>query len=152
VYDAQLEEQQYQARLLHLESGWEAYSGKPLSPFLGTDPVLGTGPDSRAVFVDESRCIGCKQCSHLAPDTFAMEDEWGRSRVKAQWADTEEDIANAILSCPVDCIHFVRKADLPDLEFVMRNAKRVNVASMMNGGRTPDDPFQLAMQFRSLFR
>eukprot|EP00667_Euglena_gracilis_P010658 EG_transcript_10852 len=150
IYDAQLEEMAYQERLLHLgATGFEGYTGKPYSPFYGSDPVLGSGDDSRAVFVDESRCIGCRQCNHLSPSTFGMEDVWGRARCKAQWADTEENINNAILSCPVDCIHFVRKGDLADLEFVMRNAKRATVASMMAGGATGDDPFMLAAMFRA---
>lgn len=50
--------------------------------------------------------IGCKNCNHCAANTFRMEEEYGRARVFAQWADTEEDIQTAIDSCPVDCIHW----------------------------------------------
>lgn len=36
--------------------------------------------------------------------------------------------------CPVSCIHWVDKADLPALEYVMRNrTSRPNVAVMMSG-------------------
>ena len=28
--------------------------------------------ETRAVFVDESACIGCRQCTGICPDTFAM--------------------------------------------------------------------------------
>uniref|UniRef100_A0A7S4FX57 J domain-containing protein n=1 Tax=Eutreptiella gymnastica TaxID=73025 RepID=A0A7S4FX57_9EUGL len=149
AYDAQLEEQEYQARLLGLEEGMEEYTGQPLSEFAGPDPVMGTGPQSRAVFVDESACIGCWKCSSLAPNTFSMEEPWGRARCNKQWADSEDDIDAAIMSCPVDCIHWVEKRDLADLEFVMQSAKRANIASMMAGGVSGQDPFMLAAQFRS---
>jgi ferredoxin len=55
---------------------------------------------------DELSCIGCKQCVWLAPATFRIEPEWGRSRVFAQWCDTEEAKDTAIDSCPVSCIHW----------------------------------------------
>jgi ferredoxin len=74
--------------------------------------------ESRAIFVDEQSCIGCKNCMWCAPATFRIEDDFGRSRAYAQWADTEDDIDTAVLSCPVDCIHWVDKAELPALEHV----------------------------------
>lgn len=74
--------------------------------------------ESRAVFVDESTCIGCKNCVWCAPATFRMEDEHGRSRVFGQWLNNEEDIQTAIDSCPVDCIHWVDRSELPALEYV----------------------------------
>ncbi len=43
-------------------------------------------------------------------------------------------------SCPVDCIHWVKRADLPALEYVMQNrVSRTNVGIMMGGqGRVGD--------------
>ena len=41
---------------------------------------------------DECACIGCKQCVYIAQGTFRMEPAHGRSRVFAQWVDTEDDI------------------------------------------------------------
>lgn len=35
-------------------------------------------------------------CVWCAPATFRMEDEYGRSRVFAQWSNTEDDIEAAI--------------------------------------------------------
>lgn len=85
--------------------------------------------EDRAVFVDEVACIGCKQCIYIAAATFRMEAEHGRSRVFAQWADTEADIKAAIDSCPVSCIHWVKRSQLPALEHVTRNiCERVNVS------------------------
>ena len=41
---------------------------------------------------DEGACIGCKQCVWLASGTFRMEPDYGRSRVYAQWANTEAEL------------------------------------------------------------
>jgi len=42
------------------------FTDRPVSAWSGA-------PDEqRAVFVDESVCIGCRNCTHAAPDTFAM--------------------------------------------------------------------------------
>lgn len=38
-----------------------------------------------------------------------------------QWIDKEDDIQAAIEACPVSCIHWVTKDDLPALEFVTQN-------------------------------
>eukprot|EP00958_Prasinococcus_capsulatus_P029455 scaffold7446_cov403-Prasinococcus_capsulatus_cf.AAC.12 len=101
----------------------------------------------RAVFVDENTCIGCRNCEHCAERTFFIEEEFGRARVYQQWADNAKDIDIAIESCPVDCIHYVSAADLPVLEYVMKTARRTNVAvSMM--GFAGEDPFDLANTFR----
>ena len=71
---------------------FKPYTGQPLSKFVGSDP----SGERRAVFVNESACIGCRQCNHSAPKTFMMEDDWGRARAFAQWDDSEEDINIAI--------------------------------------------------------
>jgi NAD-dependent dihydropyrimidine dehydrogenase PreA subunit len=64
-------------------------SGKTLSKWMpGISPKRAKNEDpneSRAVFVDEFTCIGCKQCVWQAPATFRIEPEHGRSRVFAQW-------------------------------------------------------------------
>jgi ferredoxin len=112
------------------ESALRPYTGESFSEWRGTDP-RGEG---RAAFVDEGTCIGCKNCTHCAGAVFAMEEDWGRARVVAQWADSEFDIQSAIDSCPVDCIHWVGQRSLPVLEFVMQSAKRVGVASAAGGG------------------
>ncbi|GFH17228.1 uncharacterized protein HaLaN_13814 [Haematococcus lacustris] len=84
-------------------------TGKPLSKWMPElRPAMAKHKDpheSRAVFVDEFSCIGCKQCVWHASATFRMEPEHGRSRVFAQWLDDEEHLQDAIDSCPVSCIH-----------------------------------------------
>lgn len=105
--------------------------------------------ETRAVFVDEFTCIGCKQCVWAAPATFRMDDEHGRSRVYAQWLNDEDDIECAIASCPVDCIHWVQREQLPYLEHVTRVADKVSVGIKQSGqGReTISDPFDAAYAY-----
>lgn len=53
--------------------------------------------------------------SHAPPPTAA------RHSPPVQWIDKEDDIQAAIEACPVSCIHWVTKDDLPALEFVTQN-------------------------------
>ena len=128
-------------------AGMRPYTGDSFSAWHGSDP-LGGGWDQRSVFVDEVTCIGCRNCTHCAGKTFALEDDWGRARVFAQWADSERDIQTAIDSCPVNCIHWIPKRSLPVLEYVMQFPQRVSVASMAtNSGVRSQSPFDLADTF-----
>lgn len=131
----------------------EEYTGLPLSKWMPTiAPRMAKNEDpgeTRAVFVDEFTCIGCKQCVWCASATFRMEPDHGRSRVYAQWLDNEEKIQASIDSCPVSCIHWVEKADLPALEYVMQKkmTQRVNVAVMMGGQGGQMDVFSSTATF-----
>jgi len=73
----------------------------------------GAGPEeeTRAVFVDEATCIGCKLCALNAPNTFEMVDDFaaGRARCTRQWGDDELTTQIAIEMCPVDCIYWVKR-------------------------------------------
>lgn len=77
------------------------------------DPVIDR---DRMVFVDEATCIGCTNCACIASQTFLMDDEFGRARVFQQDGDTDETIAEAVATCPVDCIHYVPWDELVNLE------------------------------------
>ncbi|KAK1686583.1 hypothetical protein QYE76_047431 [Lolium multiflorum] len=82
-------------------SEFQGYTGRPLySSWRGAEA------ESRAVFVDEVACVGCLKCALHAGRTFAIESVHGRARVVAQWADPEDRIADAIQTCPVDCISY----------------------------------------------
>ena len=135
----------YDLMLARLDDG---YTGKPLSRW--TKRHLQEG-ERRAVYVDEPACIGCKQCVWAAAATFRMEDEYGRSRVFAQWLNSQDDIQCAIDSCPVDCIYWVDKDELPALEFVTRRMQKSSVGISMGqgegGGQRGQDPFQAAAAF-----
>jgi ferredoxin len=144
----------YNARLeAALSAASDDFSGKPLSKWIPElKPKFARNEDpaeTRAVFVDEISCIGCKQCVWHAPATFRIEPEHGRSRVYAQWLETEPQLQSAIDSCPVSCIHWVERADLPALEHVMQNVltERVNVGVMMAGQGRVADVFSATASF-----
>ena len=80
----------------------------------GFEPVLGGQLVGKAVWVDESRCIGCKYCVHVASNTFIVDEFHGRSRAIRQDGDSEDVIQEAIETCPVDCIHWVKFEELND--------------------------------------
>ena len=82
----------------------------------GYEPVLGGKLTEKAVWVDESTCIGCKYCVHVASNTFIVDEDYGRSRAIRQDGDNLETLQEAIDTCPVDCIHWVRFEDLKELE------------------------------------
>lgn len=72
---------------------------------------------------------------------------YGRSYVFAQWTNTEDDIQAACDSCPVSCIHWVDKEELPVLEHVMAKLERTNVGIMMAGQGSTGDPFEASRTF-----
>ncbi len=81
----------------------------------GNEPRLGGALREKAVWVDESACIGCRYCAHVATNTFAIEKNLGRSRAIRQDGDSTNLIQEAIETCPVDCIHWVLFEDLNKL-------------------------------------
>ena len=139
MYDAELSVQR--------EDDEDEFTGLPYSKWTTKKASPG---ETRAVFVDEFTCIGCKQCVWAAPATFRMDDDYGRSRVFAQWLNTEEEIDCAIASCPVDCIHWVQKEQLPYLEHVVKFFDKVSVGIMQSGqGRqSVTDPFDAAYAYQ----
>ncbi|MDJ0568248.1 MAG: ferredoxin [Pleurocapsa sp. MO_192.B19] len=82
----------------------------------GFEPELGGIYRQKGVYVDENICIGCKNCAHVASNTFYIEPEHGRSRVFNQDGDTEELIEEAIDTCPVNCIHWLDYTELKQME------------------------------------
>jgi ferredoxin len=82
----------------------------------GYEPELGGELRQKGVYVDETTCIGCKHCAHVAPNTFFIEQDYGRSRVFNQDGDGEAVVQEAIDTCPVDCIHWVDYSELKQLE------------------------------------
>ena len=81
----------------------------------GDEPVLGGELRQQAVWVEETDCIGCRYCAHVASNTFLMIAETGRCRAIRQDGDSIERIQEAIDTCPVDCIHWVDFEHLIDL-------------------------------------
>ena len=87
----------------------------------GFEPELGGQLRQKGVYVDELTCIGCKNCVHFAPNTFYVEENYGRARVYNQDGDEEDTIQEAIDTCPVDCIHWVDYTELEELEDVRQH-------------------------------
>ena len=81
----------------------------------GKEPCLGGQLRDKAVWVDESTCIGCRYCAHVATNTFVIEKYLGRSRAIRQDGDSTELIQEAIATCPVNCIHWVPFEKLDEL-------------------------------------
>ena len=82
----------------------------------GFEPVLGGELREKAVWVDESNCIGCQYCVHVANNTFVVDEDLGRARVIRQNGDTLETVQEAMDTCPVDCMHWVEFEDLERLD------------------------------------
>ncbi|KAI8477300.1 MAG: hypothetical protein J3K34DRAFT_381734 [Monoraphidium minutum] len=98
-----------------------------------------------SVFVDEFSCIGCRNCTHVCPSSFFIEDDWGRARVGRQGADGRDKLQEAIDTCPVSCIHWVTAPQLSLLEAAMERMERVAVwALMSNSGGGAKDVFNEA--------
>ncbi len=87
----------------------------------GLEPELGGVLRQNAVYVDESTCIGCGHCAHVARYTFCLEEDFGRARVIAQDGDIEDLVQEAIATCPVDCIHWVSYQSLQQLELARKD-------------------------------
>lgn len=98
------------------------------------NPFLDASYERDQVFVDEFTCIGCRNCNNVCPQTFGMEEEWGRARVMQQGVDTESKLQEAIDTCPVSCIHWVTTPQLSLLEAAMARMERVAVWNLMGGG------------------
>jgi len=130
-----------------------ALSQSEADTLAGFDPTAtrsrwcGPKTETRAVFVDEATCIGCKQCVWAAQATFRIELLHGRSQVFGQWLNSEEEIQTAIDCCPVSCIHWVQRDQLPVLEHVMATLPRVNVGVMGAGQGRVADVFTAAATF-----
>ncbi len=82
----------------------------------GFEPVLGGELREKAVWVDESNCIGCQYCVHVASNTFIVDEDLGRARVIRQNGDNIETVKEAMETCPVDCMHWVNFEDLEKLD------------------------------------
>ncbi len=100
----------------------------------GKEPCLGGQLREKAVWVDESTCIGCRYCAHVASNSFVIEPRLGRSRVVRQDGDTTELIQEAIETCPVDCIHWV---DFEDLEKLRVELEQMDLQPLGMLPKTP---------------
>jgi len=125
---------EYRTSVYDWEDEWRDAKAVESHATVDKDPESGEAIRQQMVYVDEHSCIGCTNCATIADSTFFMEDEHGRARVFAQWGDTEDTIAMAIETCPVDCIHYVPYDELVSLE-VERRGQNINpTARLVNQG------------------
>jgi ferredoxin len=101
----------------------------------GLEPELGGVWRQTGVYVDELTCIGCRNCAHVARNTFFIEPDYGRARVVRQDGDIEDTIQEAIDTCPVNCIQWVDYTELKRLE-TERQYQEIPVAGVLVDGAT----------------
>ncbi len=56
--------------------------------------------------IDKQKCIGCGLCPATAPETFSIDYEKGKAKVKKQPSKITEEIKKAVKNCPVSAIKF----------------------------------------------
>ncbi|XP_058091873.1 chaperone protein dnaJ C76, chloroplastic-like [Magnolia sinica] len=118
------------------------------SNFSGTPYSSWNGPlRSQALFVDENACIGCRECVHHAGNTFMMDEALGCARVEVQFGDDEKKIEVSVDSCPVNCIHWVDREELPLLEFLIQPQRKQGHGVFGGGWERPSDVFMAAKSF-----
>ncbi|MCF8040256.1 MAG: ferredoxin [Desulfohalobiaceae bacterium] len=57
------------------------------------------------VVIDQDECIGCESCVEICPEVFAFDESEGLAYVIKEEGGPEEEIQEAIDSCPVECIY-----------------------------------------------
>ena len=57
----------------------------------------------KKVLLDQEECIGCESCVEICPEVFAMDDSEKAEVILAE-GGPEDQIEEAIETCPVECI------------------------------------------------
>ena len=129
------------ARLTDASGRSDPFTGAPRSS--NAKPRLPVG-----LFVDEGLCIGCRQCAHAAPGTFAMDEELNVARVVTQWNDAEVAIEEAVLCCRRYLLR--RQSRPPMLEWIRDQPKQrvtlCSVESMSGKGKGLEESPFVAME------
>lgn len=56
------------------------------------------------VVIDTDECIGCQSCVEICPEVFGFDDDEEKAYVIKPEGGPEDEIQEAIDSCPVECI------------------------------------------------
>jgi ferredoxin len=59
---------------------------------------------SKKVVLDQEECIGCESCVEICPEVFAFDADTEKAYVIKAEGGPEDDIQEAMDSCPVECI------------------------------------------------
>jgi ferredoxin len=89
--------------------------------------------DGEFIFIDEESCIGCKQCTNAAPDSFFLLDD-GRARTYKQ--RNSPDVAMGVEACPVSCMHPVSFDELKEMENARDHGDGRTDHRHLGGGRS----------------
>ena len=61
---------------------------------------------SKKVVIDQDECIGCESCVEICPDVFGFDEESEKAYVIKEEGGPEDEIQEAMDSCPVECIYW----------------------------------------------
>ena len=56
------------------------------------------------VLLDQNKCIGCNTCPLMDPETFEMDTEIYKAKIKQQPTEITDAIKSAVTACPVGAI------------------------------------------------
>jgi ferredoxin len=59
---------------------------------------------SSTVVIDQNKCIGCNTCVLIDPETFEMDTNTYKAKVKKQPETITDSTKTAVTSCPVGAI------------------------------------------------
>lgn len=90
---------------------------------------------------------GCRECVHQASSTFVFDETLGCARVKLQYGDDDQKIEVSVDSCPVNCIHWVEREELPVLEFLIQPQPKQGYGIFGGGWERPANVFMAAKSF-----
>jgi ferredoxin len=61
---------------------------------------------AKRVYIDEEECIGCESCVSICEEVFGFNEDTGKAFVKLEEGGPEDQIQEAMDSCPAECIHW----------------------------------------------
>lgn len=63
----------------------------------------------KKIIINEDTCIGCNTCPIIDPETFELDQNTFKAKVKKQPLSITSEIDTAINSCPVGAISIVEE-------------------------------------------
>ena len=61
---------------------------------------------SKKVTLDQDECIGCGSCEEICPEVFKLNEDTEKAAVIKPEGGPEDQIQEAIDTCPVTCINW----------------------------------------------